>query len=1085
MRDYTHTYNAARQAGAKPFILAFIETDRCLRVFGKQTPLPAYIRENKPLYFGANRVYFSDAASPVFLGLDTGSVLEWSARVLTFGDFRQSLSQDSESIVDSLTEKVMDSYTIELDNHDDYFTDIAAKETLLNGSLLLKQGYDYPGFVYSDFITLFPGSITSYNYDYISFSITADQALESAAPTDPTVDITTTYALSVGGSGETGASATYTHVALANNFYSYDSWTETYDIVIDTPAQEQTFFAIENQSFSKNRIEVGTDASGYARLIYTNDVNEAFPTFTTVTTDYVLSSGHNTIQVYFDAENWQVTITDGNGNSYSEYVYAYTSQFGSSGSGNGQFSTPLGIAVDSNDNIFVVDQGNYRIQKFDSAGTYVTQWGSNGTGNGQFQYPIGIAVDSNDNVFVVDQTRDDVQKFQNDGTYVTKFGSSGYGDGEFAVPIGLAIDSSDNIFVSDYSRDDIQKFDSAGTFIKSFGSGVLNNPGGLVADTALIDDIYVTDRDDDVVYKFTNDGVYIKSIGGSGSGDGLFNRPTDIAISPEGYLFVTDNNNDRFQVFNETGGWMFSVSWSSCWGIDIQSDSTAVVGKSNIIRLHNVVNYDMADTGANDILKVGVDFTGEIISASHSNAPGYASSAETRYVNRVGASESVFTDIASSLDLTVDDGVWEAYGESWEETTAADSDSPATAFADVILDTPAIYTNPGQNQQNLILPLPYGDLTENSGAGVWVCPLIDSANYVYCVAGWPILSVADGNVVSVYVDGVLQSSGYTFDESNDYESQGNIAILTFAADQGDKTVTVKAKGKETSEGSGILLTNPIDVIEDWMDYATGKIDTASWEQDTTTFSIARAQAESYGYTCAGVIQANQSLGFWLQNILNSFLGSFRFGSDGTLQVFLQEAQTTSAVQEYFDEHEALSLNVSKEIQNVFNRILINYAVAYTSIDRRFKNAGEKNYYLTADETTGSDVASISKYGVKTKEFDFDWTRNTNGVELCQDILLDLYNEAEFTITYQGQDFKYIPLELTDQIQGTLSLVKDADGVIEEDVIYELRAKTHNLDNFTTILTMQSINFIDVDTNHAIYFGISRVYFGLTPVFVEV
>ena len=62
----------------------------------------------------------------------------------------------------------------------------------------------------------------------------------------------------------------------------------------------------------------------------------------------------------------------------------------------------MGIAVDSDDNLYVVDHFNDRVQQFDSAGTFVTKWGTSGNGNGEFDGPVGIAVDNSDHVYVSD-----------------------------------------------------------------------------------------------------------------------------------------------------------------------------------------------------------------------------------------------------------------------------------------------------------------------------------------------------------------------------------------------------------------------------------------------------------------------------------------------------------------------------------------------------------------------------------------------------------------------------------------------------------------------------------------------------------
>jgi hypothetical protein len=55
-------------------------------------------------------------------------------------------------------------------------------------------------------------------------------------------------------------------------------------------------------------------------------------------------------------------------------------------SGNGQFNVPAGVAIDHLGNVFLVDWGNNRVQKFDNTGKFITGWGSYGSDNGQFDY---------------------------------------------------------------------------------------------------------------------------------------------------------------------------------------------------------------------------------------------------------------------------------------------------------------------------------------------------------------------------------------------------------------------------------------------------------------------------------------------------------------------------------------------------------------------------------------------------------------------------------------------------------------------------------------------------------------------------
>ena len=84
--------------------------------------------------------------------------------------------------------------------------------------------------------------------------------------------------------------------------------------------------------------------------------------------------------------------------------------------------------------------------------------GSSGSGEGQFAGPAGVAVDSSSNVYVTDENNDRIQKFTNDGKFITTWGSFGSGEGQFAGPAGVAVDSSGNVYVSELVNDRIQMF---------------------------------------------------------------------------------------------------------------------------------------------------------------------------------------------------------------------------------------------------------------------------------------------------------------------------------------------------------------------------------------------------------------------------------------------------------------------------------------------------------------------------------------------------------------------------------------------------------------------------------------------------
>ena len=80
------------------------------------------------------------------------------------------------------------------------------------------------------------------------------------------------------------------------------------------------------------------------------------------------------------------------------------------------FGHPYGdVAFDAAGNIYVIDTGNFRVQKFAPDRTFLLAWGSEGEGDGQFLAAGSIAVAGDGAVYVADETRNDVQKFDGRG----------------------------------------------------------------------------------------------------------------------------------------------------------------------------------------------------------------------------------------------------------------------------------------------------------------------------------------------------------------------------------------------------------------------------------------------------------------------------------------------------------------------------------------------------------------------------------------------------------------------------------------------------------------------------------------------
>ena len=122
-----------------------------------------------------------------------------------------------------------------------------------------------------------------------------------------------------------------------------------------------------------------------------------------------------------------------------------------------EFNLPTELLI-RDQNLFVVDAMNFRVQFLDRSGAYQTAVGRLGDSSGTMFRPKGIAVDSEGHLYVVDGMWGVVQVFDQQGQLLYYFGSRGTGSGEFQLPAGLFIDRRDRIFVVDSFNRRVQVF---------------------------------------------------------------------------------------------------------------------------------------------------------------------------------------------------------------------------------------------------------------------------------------------------------------------------------------------------------------------------------------------------------------------------------------------------------------------------------------------------------------------------------------------------------------------------------------------------------------------------------------------------
>jgi sugar lactone lactonase YvrE len=121
---------------------------------------------------------------------------------------------------------------------------------------------------------------------------------------------------------------------------------------------------------------------------------------------------------------------------------------GMPGRGPNLFTQPNAVLVTPDGAIFVAEghtrgpKNNPRIIKFDARGKFVRQWGSGGSGPGQFGQPHALAMDSKGRLYVGDRDNNRIQIFTQDGTLLGQLT-------QFGRPSGIAIDRNDTIYVTD------------------------------------------------------------------------------------------------------------------------------------------------------------------------------------------------------------------------------------------------------------------------------------------------------------------------------------------------------------------------------------------------------------------------------------------------------------------------------------------------------------------------------------------------------------------------------------------------------------------------------------------------------------
>jgi DNA-binding beta-propeller fold protein YncE len=142
--------------------------------------------------------------------------------------------------------------------------------------------------------------------------------------------------------------------------------------------------------------------------------------------------------------------------------------------GKGLFGNPHGMRTDPDGAIWVTDNGDHQVFKFDREGKLLLTLGTKGvTGEdaSHFDRPTDIAFASTGDVYISDGYGNArVVKFSKDGKFIQAWGKHGTGPGEFNTVHSVGVDSQGTVYVSDRENNRIQIFDANGKYLREWNN---------------------------------------------------------------------------------------------------------------------------------------------------------------------------------------------------------------------------------------------------------------------------------------------------------------------------------------------------------------------------------------------------------------------------------------------------------------------------------------------------------------------------------------------------------------------------------------------------------------------------------------
>jgi YVTN family beta-propeller protein len=379
-----------------------------------------------------------------------------------------------------------------------------------------------------------------------------------------------------------------------------------------------------------------------------------------------------------------------------------------------QIANPEGLSFDSNGNLFFADAGNLRVREVVASTGFIQTLAGGGFGcspNGDFYGngcaasnaiffdPLDVFVDSSNNLFVVDEGQFTVREIMPTGgvlssadTIQIAVGNGTYdfsGDGlpatnaQIGLPFGIAVDSSSNYYIADLDNDRVREVDALTGIISTVAGGSVNSVCGGSTDSygdncpatqALVyplqvfvdasGNIFISDDGTNSIREVSKSTGKITIVVGGGSGcgnnspvgdncpalDAILSTPWGLFVDSSGNIFFSDYGNSRIREFNASTGQVQTIAGTGVAGYNgdnipaVQAQISSPTG----LYADPQGNIYFSDTSNYRVREI-VASTGNIITVAGTGTPGYNGDNILATTAEIGIPYGIFVDHSGNI----------------------------------------------------------------------------------------------------------------------------------------------------------------------------------------------------------------------------------------------------------------------------------------------------------------------------------------------------------------------------------------------------------------------------------------------------